>query len=167
MKLLGIKWKDKVPDTEVLSCASLPIIYSILMQSQIHWAEHVVRMPDHRLPKRLFYGELKQGKRSIGGQQKHYKDTHKVSLKAFNSNTNTWEQTAKDRGKWQVTVHKGAKAYKANRIAAAEQHRLMRKQSIDKPSTAATIPCPHCKRTFRAKIGLTTHLRTHRTKPKT
>ena len=61
-KLLGIKWQDKIPDTEVLRCTSLPSIYTILMQSQLCWAGHVVCMPDHWLPKRLFYGELQQGK---------------------------------------------------------------------------------------------------------
>ena len=99
-KLLGIKWQDKIPDTEVLRCTSLPSIYTILMQSQLHWAGHVVSMPDHQLPKRLFYGELQQGRCSLGGQNKHYRDTLEVLLKAFNISINTWEQTAHDRGKW-------------------------------------------------------------------
>ena len=108
-KLRGIKQKDKITDTEVLRCASLPSIYTILMQSQLCWAAHVVCMPDHWLPKRLFYGELQQGKCSLGGQKKHYRDTLKVPLKTFNISINTWEQTAHDRGKWQASVHKGAK----------------------------------------------------------
>ena len=60
-KLLHIKWQNKIPDTEVLRCASLPIIYTILMQSQLCWAGHVVCMPDHWVSKRLFYGKLQQG----------------------------------------------------------------------------------------------------------
>nr|KAG5700044.1 hypothetical protein BaRGS_028281 [Batillaria attramentaria] len=44
---------------------------------------HVARMPDHRLPNRLLYGELQHGKRSHGGQKKRFKDTLQVSLKAF------------------------------------------------------------------------------------
>ena len=39
-------------------------------------------MPDHRLPKRLFYGELQQGKRSHGGQKKRFKDTLKYILES-------------------------------------------------------------------------------------
>ena len=84
-KLLNIKWQDRIPATEVLAQADLPIIYTILMQSQLCWAGHVARMPDHRLPKRLFYGELQQGKRSHGGQKKRFRDTLKTSLKAFAS----------------------------------------------------------------------------------
>ena len=34
-KLLGIKWQDKIPDTEVLTRAGLPSIFTILMQSQL------------------------------------------------------------------------------------------------------------------------------------
>ena len=89
-RLLGIKWQDKIPDTEVLRHASLPSIYTTLMQSQLHWAGHVVCMPDHWLPKRLFYGKLQQGKCFWGGQKKHYKDTLKVLLKAFDISIDTW-----------------------------------------------------------------------------
>ena len=45
-----------------------------MMQSQLRWAGHVARMPVCRLPKRLFYGELQEGKRSQGGQKKRFKD---------------------------------------------------------------------------------------------
>ena len=90
-EFLDIKWQDKIPDTEVLRCASLPSTHVILMLSQLCWAGHVVCMPDHWLTKRLFYGELHQGKCSLGGQKKCYKDTIKVSLKAFDISINTWE----------------------------------------------------------------------------
>ena len=96
-KILGIKWQDKIPDTEVLTTAGLPSIYTILMQSQLRWAGHVARMPDHRLPKNLLFGELQHGKRSQGGQKKRPKDTLKAALKAFSISHATWEETAQDR----------------------------------------------------------------------
>ena len=37
-------------------------------------------MPDERLPKKVFYGELQERKRCQGGQKKRYKDTLKASL---------------------------------------------------------------------------------------
>ena len=66
-KLLNIEWQDGIPDTEVLARAGLSGIYTVLMQSQLRWAGHVARMPDQRLPKRLFYGELQRERRSHGG----------------------------------------------------------------------------------------------------
>jgi len=35
----------------------------------LRWACHVVRMQEERLPKRLLYDELLEGKRSAGGQR--------------------------------------------------------------------------------------------------
>ncbi|KAF7248111.1 RNA-directed DNA polymerase from mobile element jockey [Varanus komodoensis] len=69
-RLLRIRWQDKVPDTEVLSRAGLPSVHTLLMKAQTRWAGHVARMPDHRIPKQLFYGGLSQGKRLHGGQKK-------------------------------------------------------------------------------------------------
>ena len=54
-------------------------------------------MPDERLPKKVLYGELQEGKRSQAGQKKRYKDTLKASLKDFNIPTESWEQAAQDK----------------------------------------------------------------------
>ena len=113
-------------------------------------------------PQELLFGELQHGKRSLGGQKKRFKDTFKMSLKPFSISHNFWEQAAMDRPKWRASVRSGAKFHEANRIAAAEQRRQDRNSRAFKSPTAATIPCPRCTRTFRARIGLTSHLRTHR-----
>ena len=89
--------KDKIPDTEVLTQANLSSIHTILMQTQLCWAGHVVRMPDHRLPKKLLFSELQHGKCTLEGQKKRFKDTLKVSLKTFGISHNLWEQAAMDR----------------------------------------------------------------------
>ena len=71
---MNIKWQDKVPDTEVLERASLPSVHTMLQKCQVRWAGHVYRMSDERIPKQLLYGELANGKRSVGGQRKRFKD---------------------------------------------------------------------------------------------
>ena len=165
-KPLNIKWQDRNPDTEVLAQADLPSIYTILKQSQLCWAGNVARMPDHRLPKRLFYGELQQGKRSHGGQKKRFKDTLKTSLKAFAITPDSWEQTAMDRAKWHSSVHKGSKICEANRTAAAEQRRQARKaRASNLQDDVPLVLCPNCQRTFRARIGLVSHMRTQQIQP--
>ncbi|XP_078077501.1 LOW QUALITY PROTEIN: uncharacterized protein LOC144499261 [Mustelus asterias] len=85
-RILRIKWQDKVPDTKVLSRASLPSVHALLMRAQTRWAGHVTRMPDERMPKQLLFGELSAGTHSHGGQKKRYKDTLKASLKSQESN---------------------------------------------------------------------------------
>ena len=69
-KLLGIKWQDMIPDTVVLDRAGIPSINTLLMKSQLRWAGHIVRMPDHRMPKIIFYSEMLYGKHSRGGQKR-------------------------------------------------------------------------------------------------
>ena len=93
-KLLHIKWQDKVPDTEVLQRAKIESVHAYLKRSQLRWASHVFRMPDERLQKRLLYGELSEGKRSLGGQRKRYKDTLEAFLKSCGINSDTWEEMA-------------------------------------------------------------------------
>ena len=69
-KLLRIKWQDKVPDNEVLRHAESTSVHTMLKRAQLRWSGHVVRMDDERLPKRMFYSELAEGKRAVGGQRK-------------------------------------------------------------------------------------------------
>ena len=149
-------------NTEVLSRADLPSIHTLLKKAQVRWAGHIVRMPNTRLPKRLFYGELTEGKRSQGGQKKRYKDTLKVSLKSFNISPNTWEIEALNRPVWRSNTSKGATSYEQNRIAEARRKRVLRKSRDN--SMVADHLCPTCGRGFRARIGLISHSRTHRTR---
>ena len=76
-RILGISWRDKVPNTEVLDCAGLPIMYTLLRQRRVHWIGHVCRMEDGRIPKDILYGELAIGKRPCGCPQLRYKDVCK------------------------------------------------------------------------------------------
>lgn len=62
---------------------------AIQYKSQMGW---LVRMPDTQLPKRLFYGELLEGKCSQGGQKKGFK----ASLKSLDIAPNSWETVALD-----------------------------------------------------------------------
>ena len=67
-------------------------VHTLLKLAQLRWTGHVTRMPDERLPKKVFYGELQVGKRSQSGQKKRYKDTIKANLKDFNIPPESWER---------------------------------------------------------------------------
>ena len=161
-KLLKIKWQDKIPDTEVLKKAGMQSMHTVLKLAQLRWTGHVIRMPDERLPKKVFYGELQEGKRSQGGQKKRYKDTLKASLKDFDIPIGSWEQTAQERSKWRGLINKGAALHEKKRICEAERKRRERKANTNgPPADSMTLTCSTCNRQFRARIGLVSHQRTH------
>ena len=83
-------------------------MHTVLKLAQLRWTGRVIRIHDERLPKKVFYGELQEGKRSQGGQKKGYKDTLKASLKDFDILIGSWEQTAQERSKWRGLINKGA-----------------------------------------------------------
>ena len=170
-KILRIKQEDKIPDTEVLERAEAESIYALLKRSQLRWAGHVYRMDDDRIPKKLLYGELAEGKRSHGGQKKRYKDTLKATLKDCKIDPAHWEEKALDRSAWRQTSKAGVTQYEADRITEQKRKREVRKAStattdtssltIPSLSSHSLLPCPHCSRLFKARIGLISHLRTH------
>ena len=140
-------------------------VHTLLKLAQLRWADHVTRMPEESLPKKLLNGELEMGKRSYGGQKKRYKYTLKASLKDFNIPTGPWEQIAQDRAKWRGLIRRGASEYEAKRISEAEQKRTQRKARVKASQTelsCSDLCCSICNRQFRARIGLIRHLRTHK-----
>ena len=125
-------------------------------------------MPDERLPKKVLYGELQEGKRSQGGQKKRYKDTLKASLKDFNIPTESWEQAAQDRAKWRCLIYKGASQFEAKRICEAERKRKERKARVTGPSSDSAqyeFTFSICNRQFELKLAYTAineHTNTHK-----
>ena len=161
-QLLKITWRDKIPDTDVLDQAGMTSIHTLLRRAQLRWAGHIVRMQDTRLPKKLFYGELADGKRSRGRPKLRFKDTLKASMKNFNIDTKTWEVLAKDRSSWRCRVSEGAASYELSRISGAQKKRELRKSRANSQiQNPAEHMCLICGRAFRARIGLISHSRTH------
>jgi len=69
----------------------------MLLQRQLRWIGHVIRMPFNRLPRRLLYGELLNGQRMPGGPKLHYKDHIRRILKKSNIPISDLEKLATDR----------------------------------------------------------------------
>ena len=109
--------------------------HTLLKLAQLRWTGHITRMPDERLPKKVLYEELQEGKRSQGGQKKGYKDTLKALLKDFNIPTESWEKVAQDRTKWHCFINQGVSQFEAKRICEAERKRKERKARAKGPSS--------------------------------
>ena len=157
-RILGISWQDKVTNTDVLSRAGLPTMYTLLRQRRLRWLGHVRRMEDGRIPKDVLYGELASGQRSIGRPQLRYKDACKRDMKALNINTNTWEDLAANRTSWRSTLHKQLQIGEEKLTAAAIEKRARRKEAtVNRPEPIHI--CDLCDQVCHSRIGLYSHKR--------
>ena len=94
-RILNIKWQSLTPDTIVLQRANTSSLEMLLIRNQMRWAGHVTRMDDVRLPKQIFYGELKSGARPPHKPKKRYKDVIKNNLKALEIDENRVRRCAR------------------------------------------------------------------------
>lgn len=158
--ILKVKWEDKVSNTEILAKTSCSSIEALVRKRQLQWAGHVIRMDSARLPKAVFYGELKEGRRQLGKPRKRYKDSLAETLTKCHIRKDTFERTATDRPQWRRSVGHGIAKFEEKRVRAAEEKRLRRK---DPARAAATdFTCPTCRRPCAGKVGLVAHSRVHR-----
>ena len=102
--IMKIRWQDKVSNISVLNRGFSQSIEAIVALHRLRWAGHVNRMPEERLPKKVLYRELTEGRRRIGAPCKRYKDQLKSSLKVCNIDHNNWETDAADRVLWRKRV---------------------------------------------------------------
>ena len=156
-RILGIKWQDKITNTEVLYRTEQTSLYPILRRRRLRWLGHVKRMDDTRIPKQILYGELLQGKRGTGRPKLRYKDTCKRTLKDLCINEDKWSETAEDRDKWRAHIYDGAKAYEKTRSENEEASRQRRKNPAS--GIQELLNCKFCKRLCRSKAGLSNHER--------
>ena len=103
-RILRVSWQTYTPDTEVLHIADCLSIEAQMVYSQMRWSEHVVRMEDSRLPKHLFYGQLKIGERPRHKPKKRFKDCVKGNLKLLEIDVDSWEVLAGNRNEWRRSV---------------------------------------------------------------
>ena len=135
-RILGISWQDKVFNTEVLTRAGLPSMYTQLRQ---------------------------RGKRTTGRPHLRYKDVCKRDMKALDINTKSWEALASDRSRWKNITHQHLATGEKKLSEAAEDKRARRKvlANTERPTDQKTTPhiCDLCGRDCHSLIGLFSHKR--------
>ena len=162
-RILNIRWQSLTPDTAVLQQADTSSIEMMIIRNQMRWAGHLVRMNDARLPKQIFYSEMKSGKRPQHKPKKRFKDSIKSNMKQLEINIFQWEVSAADRPKWRRLIFEGCKHFEAERIEHCKVKRALRKQDL------SAIPenqqdchqCNICNRICLSKAGLASHIRSH------
>ncbi|VDL97651.1 unnamed protein product [Schistocephalus solidus] len=124
--------------------------------------QHLVRMDDERLPKRIFYGDVATGSHRKGAQKRRYKDTLKKLLKQVKLNLATWEDLTQARPAWRRSV----KTDHIHLLIACYPYRYNHHRRLHLNHDQrwdSLLSCPQCDRTFASCIGLVGHLRIHRT----
>ena len=104
---MNIKWQDKISNNEVLERSNTSGMEAMIMAAQLRWSGHILRMEDYRFPKKILYGELKEGTRSRGSPKKRFKDNLKQNLKKCNRDLDRWETLAANRPLWHSAVTSG------------------------------------------------------------
>ena len=104
--ILKIKWSDHVTNNEVLRRAGMPCTDAMLLQRQLTWTGHMVRMKDDRLLKAVLYGELRAWHRNVGRPRLRFCDCTKRHLNCAGIDVHQREDLARDRRLWRICLLK-------------------------------------------------------------
>ena len=163
-RILGVTWRDKIPNIVILQRTGCTSLESLLHRGLLRWVGHVIRMDDNRLPKQLLYGELSEGIRSVGGQLKRYKDHVKKTLRACHIQPTAIETLAADRTEWRASTKKGIDRFEEDRnqwLCARRDKRHRAAETVQDDRQSFVCPEPGCGRSCASRVGLGSHMRAH------
>jgi len=156
-KIAGIKWQDRVTNTDVLQICGITGIEVFLLKAQLRWAGDVMRMPDDRIPKQVFCGQLAVGTRPQCGPVRRYKDSLKETMKKCEMKPSTLSTDSQDRSNWKSQCQEAVEQFEDARVAVLQQKRAVRKGEAQSTSNLGAWPCDSCSRICHSRIGLYTH----------
>ena len=161
--ILGLRWWHKVTNSEIISRAVIPTIESMLLHRQLRWLGHVIRMPHCRLTHCVLYGQLRLGRRSVGGQKKRFKDHIKSIHEKCNIPFSRLETLASKRATWRSTCAFGMSNFddECDRASALRRSRRHQHAPVHYPFPDSDNQCPICGRQCLSRIGLLSHSKTH------
>lgn len=159
--ICGYTLEDHITNSDIFKKCSIGGIESFLIQSQLRWVGHVVRMEDSRIPKVLLYSQLQSGARNVGRPLLRYKDKLKYNLEATNIPIASFEQSSLNRIEWRSACHEGITKFERDRLHHLEELRLGTKaRSLVPISPSVTLfKCPICHLMCKSKAGLKSHTR--------
>lgn len=102
--IMGITWKERVTNKEILERANLPSMEDLLIRKNLRWTGHIIRMSSERMPKQILFSQLPAGERKLGRPRLRYKDTIKRNLKRRQIDIKTWTAIAGQRAVWRAAV---------------------------------------------------------------
>jgi len=133
-----------------------------------HYKQFIVKVNRHVrgrpvgvtwIPKQVFYGQLRDGKRLQGAPCKRYKDRLKISLTSSGLNSETLTKDASDRSKWRSMVCTGLRHFEqeSNLITKRQQRKGLAPQPTSSAVNSRQFLCAECDRDCGSRIGLYSH----------
>ena len=124
-----IKWQDRVPNTSVLKICGLTGIEAMLLQAQFRWLGHVIslRMPDTRIPKQIFDGQLMVNRRLPGGPVSRYEDSLKTNLKTCGIDPRELIHAPFNKSAWRSRCRNAVTDFEDRRVDSLRSKRARRK----------------------------------------
>ena len=135
-------------------------IEAILLQAQFRWVGHVIIMPDLRVPKQVFFGQLSTGCRLQGGPVRRYKDGLKANLRACSIDPKALRSAPCQKSSWRKECKVAISNFELRRTGALVAKRQTRKAATSQSSSLWV--CDVCARHRASRIGLFAHRKTHR-----
>ena len=123
-------------------------------------------MPEQRLTKQVFHGELASGHRPRYKPRQRYKDCLKKSLQNASICIHSWQAQALDRSVWRKAVQDGVANFELSRM-----DQLALKQSVRKGISNISggiqnvLACHVCGRLCLSQAGLVSHVKSHDRRP--
>ena len=122
--------------------------------------EHLERMENSRLQKKLMVSKIAEGSRSQSGQKKRWHDLIYTDLKKLNI-IDTWKTEARNRNDWRKNIK--SLSQKTNKEAERNEQskKDVKKNIFDVHSKSSSFQCQHpgCNKIAVNKAGLTNHIR--------
>ena len=145
-------WQDRIPNTDVLNICGIMGIEAFLLKAQLRWVGHM-RMPDSRIPKQVFLGQLALGKRLQCGPVLMYKDALKVNLKQCGIDPSALGDDTQDRSAWRTLCYEAVTQYEDSRVDALEQRAVQK--GVQTCSNLSAWPCDSCSRVCSSRLDST------------
>ena len=101
----------------------------MLNRNNLRWMDNAIRMDNNRLTKKIAYGELVEGHRTVSRQLGGYQDNVMSKLKACRILVGSLEQLTADRNEWRETYRKGLASFDEERIVWLCEQRDKRHQA--------------------------------------
>uniref|UniRef100_W5N9J4 C2H2-type domain-containing protein n=1 Tax=Lepisosteus oculatus TaxID=7918 RepID=W5N9J4_LEPOC len=157
LKILRINWEDRCTNSSVLIEAKTSSTEAMILQNQLRWTGHCIRMPNSRLPKQVLYSQLSRGQRICEARGR---DTLKTCLRKgqISFMSAGGEVLARERPLWHHMICQTPTHFETYCLSDEADKRRRRKE---KGHSQNGTSCPHCSKICGSGIGLLSHLRTH------